>query len=78
MKQGNLKHSYYLQILEEKITKIQDQCNKKDVCLRSTKMVVKFRENRISQLETSLKKNGVQPDDKDKYLVSLTVYTCIM
>ncbi|XP_052060885.1 kinesin-like protein KIF15 [Mytilus californianus] len=58
-------------IFEEKLIKLRDQCNKKDACLQSTKMVVKFRENRISQLESALKKNGLQSDDKDKYAEDL-------
>lgn len=52
---------------KEKLIKLRDQCNKKDACLQSTKMIVKFRENRISQLESALKTNGLDSDDKDKY-----------
>ncbi|XP_062599785.1 kinesin-like protein KIF15 [Saccostrea cucullata] len=50
------------QILQERIEQLQDLCNKKDKCLQSSKMIVKFRDNNISRLEKIVKeKHDVQP-----------------
>ncbi|XP_078338905.1 kinesin-like protein KIF15 isoform X1 [Crassostrea virginica] len=50
------------QILQEKIEQLQDICNKKDKCLQSSKMIVKFRDNNISRLEKIIKeKQGLEP-----------------
>lgn len=52
----------YFQILQEKIEQLQDICNKKDKCLQSNKMIVKFRDNNIARLEKIVKdKQDVEP-----------------
>uniref|UniRef100_K1QLW2 Kinesin-like protein KIF15 n=1 Tax=Magallana gigas TaxID=29159 RepID=K1QLW2_MAGGI len=50
------------EILQEKIEQLQDICNKKDKCLQSNKMIVKFRDNNIGRLEKIVKeKQEVEP-----------------
>ncbi|XP_033625827.1 kinesin-like protein KIF15 [Asterias rubens] len=46
-------------VLLEKITRLEDLCNKKEQSLQSTKMILRFRENTISHLQ----KSKTQPEE---------------
>jgi kinesin family protein 15 len=44
------------------MSKLDDQCNKREKFLQSTKMIVKFRETHIARLEKQLKDKNLGPD----------------
>ncbi|KAK7481717.1 hypothetical protein BaRGS_00027090 [Batillaria attramentaria] len=49
------------EVLRQRISGLEDEGKKKDRMLQSSRMVIKFRENRISMLEKNLKTAGTEP-----------------
>ncbi|XP_064641202.1 kinesin-like protein KIF15 [Lineus longissimus] len=57
-------------LLHDKMSKLEDQCNKREKFLQSTKMIVKFRETHIVRLEKQLKEKELVADvDNEKKLL---------
>ena len=58
-----------IKFMKEKMTQLEELAQKRDKALQSGKMVIRFRDSTISRLENT-RKQGPQPDDKDKIIVS--------